>query len=37
MRRAVAALTTMPDFVLVDGNKSPGFAVPSQAILKVLV
>lgn len=32
--RAVAALTTMPDFVLVDGNQTPGFAVPSQAIIK---
>ncbi|RXK34484.1 ribonuclease HII [Arsenophonus endosymbiont of Bemisia tabaci Asia II 3] len=34
MRRAVAALTTMPDFVVADGHKSPGFAVPSQAIIK---
>lgn len=34
MRRAVAALITMPDFVLVDSNKSPGFAVPSRAIIK---
>ncbi|HGJ5891280.1 MAG TPA: ribonuclease HII [Arsenophonus apicola] len=34
MRRAAAGLTTIPDIVLVDGNKSPGFPVPSQAIIK---
>ncbi|MFS1537625.1 MAG: ribonuclease HII [Candidatus Phlomobacter fragariae] len=34
MRRAVAELTTLPDIVLVDGNKSPGFPVPSEAIIK---
>ena len=34
MRRAVAALTIMPDIVLVDGNRSPLFPVPSQAIVK---
>jgi ribonuclease HII len=34
MQRAVAALTMQPDFVLVDGNRSPAFAMPSQAIVK---
>lgn len=34
MQRAVAALSIPPDFVLVDGNRSPLFAIPSQAIVK---
>ena len=34
MQRAVANLTIMPHFVLVDGNRSPGFPCPSRAIIK---
>lgn len=34
MQRAVAALPIQPDFVLVDGNRSPLFTMPSQAIVK---
>lgn len=34
MRNAVAALETHPDFVLVDGNKLPGFDIPSEPIVK---
>jgi ribonuclease HII len=34
MQRAVAALPIMPDAVLVDGNRSPDFGVPSEAIVK---
>jgi ribonuclease HII len=33
MQRAVAALTAAPEFVLVDGNLSPEFAVPAFAIV----
>ncbi|CAG8998483.1 MAG: Ribonuclease HII [Candidatus Celerinatantimonas neptuna] len=34
MQRAVAALPILPDFVLVDGNRSPEFACPSDAVIK---
>lgn len=34
MQRAVAALPVAPQYVLVDGNRSPAFAVPSQAVVK---
>lgn len=33
MQRAVAKLTLLPQLVLVDGNRSPVFACPSQAII----
>ncbi|QOI11153.1 ribonuclease HII [Blochmannia endosymbiont of Colobopsis nipponica] len=34
MQRAVMNLSVTPDYVLVDGNKSPFFSMPSQAIIK---
>ncbi|GIS20331.1 MAG: hypothetical protein CM15mP120_22470 [Pseudomonadota bacterium] len=34
MQRAVAGLTTTPDTILVDGNKTPGFGLPTIAIVK---
>ena len=34
MQRAVAGLTTIPDTVLVDGNKTPDFGLPTIAIVK---
>lgn len=34
MQRAVAGLKIQPDYVLVDGNRSPQFNVPSQAIVQ---
>ncbi|WP_392566328.1 ribonuclease HII [Utexia brackfieldae] len=34
MQRAVNGLTIKADFVLVDGNRSPGFSVPSLAVVK---
>jgi len=34
MQRAVACLTITPDYVLVDGNRSPQFGIPSQAVVK---
>ncbi len=34
MQRAVQALSIKPDFILVDGNRSPDFNIPSQAIIK---
>jgi ribonuclease HII len=34
MQRAVAGLTILPDTVLVDGNKTPDFGLPTQAIIK---
>ena len=34
MQRAVAALPVAPQYVLVDGNRSPDFGVPSQAVVK---
>jgi ribonuclease HII len=33
MERAVAALTTAPDYVLVDGSIMPGVPVPGEAII----
>ncbi|MEH8021834.1 ribonuclease HII [Rheinheimera metallidurans] len=34
MRRAVAALSVQPEWVLVDGNRTPDFALPASAIIK---
>ncbi len=34
MRRAVAQLSPQPDFLLVDGNQTRGFAGPVRAIVK---
>ncbi len=34
MQRAVAGLTPQPDYVLVDGNRCPGFHCPAEAIIK---
>lgn len=34
MQRAVASLNVTPDYVLVDGNRSPQFVMPSQAVIK---
>lgn len=34
MQRAVAGLTSVPDTVLVDGNKTPEFGLPAKAIVK---
>lgn len=34
MKRAVEGLSVTPDFVLVDGNKSPEFEMKSQYIIK---
>lgn len=34
MQRAVAGLHIMPDFVLIDGNRCPALAMPSQAVVK---
>lgn len=34
MQRAVAGLDVEPDFVLVDGNRTPGFACPSDFLIK---
>ncbi|MGV6987629.1 ribonuclease HII [Testudinibacter sp. P80/BLE/0925] len=34
MQRAVAALPIQPHFVLVDGNKLPKLAMPTQAVVK---
>ena len=34
MQRAVSGLQVKPDYVLVDGNRSPKFDVPSQAVVK---
>ncbi|GAN81287.1 ribonuclease HII [Acidocella aminolytica] len=33
MRRAVAALPLVPDHVLVDGNKTPGIAIPCTTLV----
>lgn len=34
MQRAVSLLSIIPDAVLVDGNRSPGFEMPSFAVIK---
>ncbi|KML68763.1 ribonuclease HII [Pectobacterium peruviense] len=34
MQRAVAALTIVPDFVLIDGNRCPALSMPAQAVVK---
>jgi len=34
MQRAVAGLNGQVDFVVVDGNRSPGFACPSEWLIK---
>ncbi len=34
MKRAVAALTTQPELVLVDGNKTLDISIPCEAIVK---
>jgi ribonuclease HII len=34
MQKAVEQLSLPPDFVLVDGNRSPKFAMPSKAIIQ---
>lgn len=34
MQRAVAGLNVTPQFVLVDGNRTPGFACPSDFLIK---
>ena len=34
MQRAVAGLNHIVDFVMVDGNRSPGFACPSEWLIK---
>tara|TARA_R110002072_G_scaffold51389_1_gene137840 strand:- start:26869 stop:27489 length:621 start_codon:yes stop_codon:yes gene_type:complete len=34
MQRAVAGLSVEPDFVLVDGNRTPGFKCPSDFLIK---
>lgn len=34
MRRAVEGLSIKPDFVLVDGNRTPDFGIKAQAVVK---
>ena len=34
MRRAVAALPITPEWVLVDGNRTPDFGIPATAVVK---
>ncbi|MDF7680056.1 ribonuclease HII [Enterobacteriaceae bacterium ESL0689] len=34
MQRAVAGLTIVPEFVLIDGNRCPSLPVPAQAVVK---
>ncbi len=34
MQRAVAGLSIQPDYVLIDGNRCPALAMPSQAVVK---
>lgn len=34
MQRAVAGLSVQPEFVLIDGNRCPPLAMPSQAVVK---
>lgn len=34
MQRAVAALSVVPEWILIDGNRCPHFAVPTTAVVK---
>lgn len=34
MQRAVAGLSIVPEFVLIDGNRCPSLPMPSQAVVK---
>ena len=34
MQRAVQGLAVQPDYVLVDGNRTPKFSMPSEAVVK---
>ncbi|WP_455366885.1 ribonuclease HII [Kaarinaea lacus] len=34
MQRAIASLSPLPDYVLVDGNRCPNFHCPAEAIVK---
>ncbi|GAB1439809.1 ribonuclease HII [Providencia sp.] len=34
MQRAVAGLSIVPDYVLIDGNRCPKLSMPSQAVVK---
>lgn len=34
MQRAVAGLSVVPEFVLIDGNRCPSLPIPSQAVVK---
>ncbi|GKW23211.1 ribonuclease HII [Pectobacterium polonicum] len=34
MQRAVAGLSIVPDFVLIDGNRCPALPMPAQAVVK---
>lgn len=34
MRAAVAGLAIRPDYVLIDGNKSPGLDIPHETVIK---
>ncbi|MDK6365312.1 ribonuclease HII, partial [Escherichia coli] len=34
MQRAVAGLSIVPEFVLIDGNRCPPLPMPSQAVVK---
>lgn len=34
MNRALAQLTVLPQLALVDGNRDPGFSVPTQLVVK---
>ncbi|WP_380181906.1 ribonuclease HII [Kalamiella sp. sgz302252] len=34
MQRAVAGLSVVPDFVLIDGNRCPALPMPAQAVVK---
>ncbi len=34
MQRAVQALPTQPDYLLIDGNQLPSFAIPAETIIQ---
>ena len=34
MQRAIAGLGTVPEYVLVDGNRVPGLEIPAEAVVK---